>query len=117
MAADKMIILHNPRCSKSREALHYLEEQHCEIEVIDYLNTITVEKLREVIGMLGIKPEELLRKKEPLFIENYKGKTFSDEEWIKIMAENPKLIERPIIIKDNKAIIGRPVERVIELVK
>jgi len=117
MATDKTIILHNSRCSKSREALHYLEGQHCDIEVVDYLNTITVEKLREVIGMLGIKPEELLRKKEPLFIESYKDKTFSDEEWIKIMAENPKLIERPIVIKDNKAVIGRPVERVIELVK
>lgn len=117
MATNKTIIFHNPRCSKSRAALNYLEEQHCDIEVVDYLHGVTEAKLTEVIQELGIKPEELIRKNEAIFKEKYANKNFSDAEWIKIMVENPILIERPIVIQDGKAVIGRPTQRVIDLVK
>ncbi len=117
MAANKTIIFHNTRCSKSREALNYLEDQHCEIEVVDYLKGISEEKLREVIDLIGIQPEELIRKGETIFKENYKDKSFTDDEWIQLMVKHPVLIERPIVIQDGKAVIGRPVQKVIELVK
>ena len=117
MEANKTIIFHNTRCSKSREALDYLEGQQCEIEVVDYLKGVPEEKLREVINLIGIKPEELIRKGEAIFKENYSGKTFTDDEWIQLMVKHPVLIERPIVIQDGKAVIGRPVQKVIELVK
>lgn len=116
MATDKTIIFHNARCSKSREAMNYLEDQHCEIEVIDYLKGISKAQLQDVINMIGIKPEELVRKGETIFKENYKGQTFTDDEWIDLMVKHPVLIERPIVIQNGKAVIGRPVQKVVELV-
>ena len=68
-----------------------------------------------LVAMLGIKPEQLLRKGEKIFKEEYKGKDLSDAEWIKAMAANPILIERPIVVKGNKAVLGRPPENVLEL--
>lgn len=117
MEANKTIIFHNARCSKSREAKDYLEGQQCEFEVIDYLKGISKEQLSEVIDMIGIKPEELVRKNESIFKENYKGKNFSDDEWIDLMVKHPILIERPIVIQNGKAVIGRPFQKVIDLVK
>src|SRR5690554_3479565 len=117
MEANKTIIFHNTRCSKSRETLGFLEDQQCEIEVVDYLKGISEEKLREVIGLIGIQPEELVRKKEAVFKENYSDKTFTYDEWIQLMVKHPVLIERPIVIQNGKAVIGRPVQKVIELVK
>lgn len=106
-----VLIFHNPRCSKSRAALAILEEKKQDIEIIDYLkNPPTAAELKKIIRMLDIKPEELVRKKEPVFIENYKGKTYTDAQWISIMVNHPILIERPIVIKDNKAIIARAPE-------
>ncbi len=111
-----MKIYHNPRCTKSRETLQLIQEAGMDVEIIEYLNNPpTVAELKEVIGLLGIKPADLLRKGEAIFKENYKGKNFSDDEWITIMTENPKLIERPIVIQNGKAVIGRPPERVLEL--
>lgn len=115
METNKTVILHNPRCSKSREAFNLLTDKDESFEVCDYLNGITVDYLKEIVGLLGIKPFDLLRKKEEIYISNYKGKDFSDDEWIQIMVENPKLIERPIVIKDGKAAIGRPLEKIIEI--
>ena len=115
--ATKTIIFHNNRCSKSRCALDYLKEQHIDFEVFDYLHETTAEKLRETIQMLGIKPEELVRKGESIYIENYKGKPLTDEQWIAAMVEHPILIERPIVIQGNKAVIGRPIEKVIDLIE
>jgi arsenate reductase len=101
-------ILHNPRCAKSRQALAILNESGKSVEVVEYLkNPPSVSELQEIIAKLKIKPEELVRKKESLFIENYKGKTFTDKQWIQILAEHPVLIERPILIQGNKAVIGR----------
>lgn len=113
---SKISIYHNPRCQKSRQTLDLLKESGQEPEVIEYLKTPPTEaELSSVIKKLGIKPIELVRKGEELFKLNYKDKSLSDTEWIKVMVENPILIERPIVIKDKKAIIGRPPELVKEL--
>ena len=114
----KVTLYYNPRCSKCREALCVLEEKGIEPEIIEYLKTPPTEKqLTDILKKLRLKAEELLRKKEPLFIEKYKNKKLSNAEWIKVMCKNPLLIERPIAIEGNKAVIGRPAERVIEILK
>ncbi|MEX0313921.1 MAG: arsenate reductase (glutaredoxin) [Allomuricauda sp.] len=109
-------IYHNPRCTKSRQGLEYLEKAGVEFEVVRYLDTIpTKDELKQIIEYLGITPEELVRKNEKVWKENYKGKTLSDDDIVNAMIENPKLIERPIIIKDKKAVIARPTENIDEL--
>lgn len=112
----KTTIFHNPRCSKSRETLSLLEEIGENIEVIKYLeDTPSKEDLKKIIDLLGILPIELVRTKETVWIENYKDKELSDKEIIEAMLENPRLIERPIVIKNNKAIIGRPPQQVLDI--
>lgn len=102
-------IYHNNRCSKSREALQYLENLNQPFEVIYYLEKHpTINELKTVLNKLNITAHELVRKNEAIWKENYKGKTFSEVELITIMCENPKLIERPIVIKENKAVVARP---------
>ena len=102
-------IYHNPRCSKSREGLSILEESGKDFEIIDYMNEkVSETDLRELIQKLNIKPIELIRKNEEIWKENYKNKNLTDAEIIKAMSENPKLIERPIVINKGKAVIGRP---------
>ncbi|MDA9563120.1 arsenate reductase (glutaredoxin) [Flavobacteriales bacterium] len=111
-----MKIYHNPRCSKSRQTLQLLQEKGETPEVIEYLKNIpTVDELADIIQKLSIQPEQLIRKGEAVYKENFKGKSLSDQEWIDAMIEYPKLIERPIVIKGNKAVLGRPPENVIEL--
>lgn len=109
-------IYHNNRCSKSRQALHLLQDKAQEIEVIEYLKyPPTAEELRQLLQKLSMPPEKLLRKSETVFKELYKGKSLSDEEWIQAMVSHPVLIERPIVVKGNKAVVGRPLENVAEL--
>lgn len=109
-------IYHNNRCSKSRETLAILNENVKDIEVFNYLEEAIPEKeLRFIIEKLGIAPLELIRKGEQIFKDNYKGKNLSDEEWIQAMLSNPKLIERPIVINDNKVVIGRPPTKVLDI--
>jgi len=109
-------IYHNPRCSKSRQCLTILEEQNEEIEIIKYLDTpLTEDQLTEIVSLLGIEPIDLVRKNEAIWKQEFKGKDFSDIELIQIMCNHPKLIERPIVINGNKAIIGRPPEKVIDI--
>lgn len=111
-----MKILHNNRCSKSRCAIELLDEKGIDYEVVEYLkNPLTVKELAEVVNKLGIKPEELVRKGEPDYKENFKGKSLSDKEWIEAMIQFPKLIERPIVINGSKAVIGRPTEKILEI--
>ncbi len=111
-----MKIYHNPRCSKSRQTLQLIRERGVEPEVVRYLDTPpTKEELRELLQKLGLKPEDIVRKKEALYRERYKGKTLGDEEWLEVLSQNPKLIERPIVVEGNKAVLGRPPERVLEL--
>ena len=113
----KYTIYHNPRCTKSREALSLLNENKLEVEILEYLkDTPTKEELKKVLAKLNMKPEEILRKGEKLYKENYKGLQFSDEEWIQVLVDNPILIERPIVVKGNKAVVGRPLEKVEDLI-
>lgn len=108
-----MKIYHNPRCSKSRETLKIIENAGAEVEIIEYLKIVFTEKeLTDLVAKLGIPAEKLVRKGEAIFKEKFKGKTLTDEEWIKAMIEFPKLIERPIVVKDNQAVLGRPPENV-----
>lgn len=109
-------IFHNPRCRKSRETLNLLHERGEMPTIIEYLSTPPSKReLADIVEMLGIKPEELVRKGEDEYRENLKGKTLSDDEWLEALVRYPKLIERPIVIKDGKAVIGRPPERVLEI--
>lgn len=109
-------IYHNSRCSKSRECLSFLEHSGLEFEIIKYLETPpTFEELEALIEKLGINPIELIRKKEKLWIEKFKNNTFTPKELIAIMVSNPILIERPIVINGNKAVIARPVEKISEI--
>lgn len=112
-----MKIYHNPRCMKSRQTLELLKSKGQDPEVVLYLETPPTQKeLKAILKKLNIKPEQLLRKGEAIYKENYKGKTLTDTQWIKAMVENPKLIERPIVIEGDKAVIGRPPELVLDLI-
>lgn len=109
-------ILHNPRCRKSRETLQLIQEAGAEVQIIEYLKDVpSHSELESIIQKLEISPAELLRKGEAIFKEQFKGKTLTDSEWIDVMVNNPKLIERPIVIKGDKAVIGRPPEQVKSL--
>lgn len=109
-------IYHNPRCTKSREGLILLETNNQDIIVRKYLDEpFTKEELKSVIEKLNIKPIELVRTKEKDWADNFKDKNLTDDEIIEAMLNYPKLIERPIVIKDNKAVIARPKERIKEL--
>ena len=112
-----MKIYHNPSCSKSREALKTLNDNNCEITIVEYLKSpLNYDELRAIIDKLGIKAEALIRKNEAIFKSDFKGKELTEEEWVNAMVKYPKLIERPIVIKGNKAVIGRPVEKVLDLI-
>ena len=112
-----MKIYHNPRCKKSRQTLALIIENGVKPKVIEYLkDLLTTDELNELIGLLGIEPIALVRKNEAVWKERFNGKEFSDKELIKVMVENPKLIERPIVVKQKKAVLGRPPENVLKLI-
>ena len=110
-------IFHNPRCSKSRQTLQLLQEQGVEPEVVEYLQTPPDhETLEQVLNMLGMEPRDLMRKKEAEYKENgLDDPGLTREQLIDAMIAHPKLIERPIVIKDGKAAIGRPPEKVLDI--
>lgn len=111
-----MKIYHNPRCRKSRETLAIIQEKGADPEIIEYLvNTPTKAELKSIIHKLGIKPYDLLRRGEDDFKSNFKGKDLSDDQWIDAMVAYPKLIERPIVVSGDRAVIGRPPEKVLEI--
>ncbi len=117
---DKLIIWHNPRCRKSREGLamtqKVAEEKNIAVEIRKYLDHPPTEKeLNPVLKMLGLKPIELVRTKEAIWKENFKAKNLTDDQIIEAMAQYPKLIERPVVIYKNKAVLARPAEKVLEL--
>jgi arsenate reductase (glutaredoxin) len=109
-------IYHNPRCTKSREGLEELKTINQPYKIIKYLeNPLTKEELTDLLKKLNYKPLELIRTKEKIWIENYKNKNLSDDAIIEAMILNPKLIERPIIVNGNKAILARPKEKIKEI--
>ena len=109
-------IYHNPRCSKSRDGVCFLEENKIEFETIKYIDeTLTREELLSILKKLNYKPIELVRTKEKIWIDNVKNKQLSDDEVINAMIQNPKLIERPIIINGEKAVVARPTEKINEI--
>ncbi len=112
-----MKIYHNPRCSKSRQTLQIIKNANIEVEIIEYLKKIPTKKeLKLLLQQLNLKPFELIRKGEAIYKEKFKNSSFNEEEWIQIMIEYPKLIERPIVVKGNKAVLGRPPENVLSLI-
>ncbi|MEI6866058.1 arsenate reductase (glutaredoxin) [Flavicella sp.] len=111
-------IYHNPRCTKSRQGIATLEAAKVDFEIIKYLDSPLKEtELKEILSQLNISPLQLVRKPEKIWKENYRGKELSDDVIIMAMLENPKLIERPIVVKGNKAVIGRPTELIVDLIK
>jgi arsenate reductase len=109
-------IYHNPRCKKSREALSLLEGSQKDFMVVKYLEDFpTKEELREILGCLSLSAENLVRKNEPIWKEKYRGRLLSEEDILNAMIAHPNLMERPIVIEGNKAIIGRPPEKINEL--
>ncbi|RKR11635.1 arsenate reductase [Flavobacterium sp. 90] len=106
-------VYHNPRCGKSRNCLAFIEQTNQKYEIIPYLTeTPTLNELKDLLGKLSLDPIQLVRVKEKIWIENYKGKELTNDEIIQAMIDNPILIERPIVIKDEKAIIGRDLDNV-----
>ena len=111
-----MKIYHNPRCSKSRQTLKIIRDSGQEFEIVEYLKTPpTEEELQEILQDLNLPIDYLIRKSEEVYKTEFKGKELSDEEWIKALVENPKMLERPIVVKDGQAILGRPPENVQKL--
>jgi len=113
---ENVTIWHNPRCGKSRDSFKLLEERGIEAEVVKYLDTPpNKEEIKDVLKMLGVSAREMMRTKEAIYKELDLKNEEDEEKLIEAMAANPKLIERPIVIKDGKAAIGRPIEKVIEI--
>ncbi len=111
-------IFHNPRCKKSREGLEALKQKTDDFEIIEYLKTgLSVEILDEILLKSNLKPIDLVRKQEEVFKKELKGKNFTDQEWKDIIVENPKLLQRPIIVAKQKAVLAQPAERVNEIFK
>ncbi|MCF8373152.1 MAG: arsenate reductase (glutaredoxin) [Bacteroidales bacterium] len=111
-----MKIYHNPRCKKSRAGLQYLQEKGIEFEVIEYLkDEFTQESFKNVLMLLNKKPHDLIRTQEEMYKKELKGRNFTDDEWVKIMVENPRLISRPIVCGKYKAVLAQPPEYIDEL--
>lgn len=112
----KITIYHNPRCSKSREALTLLQQKNCALEIVEYLKSpLNESQIKTLLQQLQMKPIEMIRTKEECFSELELSKTSTDAELINAMVENPILIERPIITDGEKAVIGRPPENALKL--
>ena len=108
-----MKIYHNPRCAKSRAGLKYLEEKTGDFELVKYLETGFSEKeLEDLIAKTGKKPFDFVRTQEKVYKEQFKEKNLSDKEWIKVLAENPKLLQRPLVVNGDKAVLGNPPENI-----
>ncbi len=110
-------ILHNNRCSKSRCGIEFLKQYGKPFQVVKYLeHTLSVKELKEITTLLGIKPIDLVRKNEAIWKTEFKNKILTDDQLIEVMVKNPKLIERPIVINGNKAVIGRPTDKIGEII-
>ena len=106
-------VLHNNTCSKSRAILEHLDENNVPFEIIDFMETpLTELELKTLLKKLNTDIQGLIRKNDRIYQERFMGKNFSEDEWIKILVENPALIQRPILIKGSVAMVGRPIENV-----
>ncbi|MBT8296967.1 MAG: arsenate reductase (glutaredoxin) [Maribacter sp.] len=111
-------IYHNPRCTKSRQGLALLEQSGEQFEVVKYLEDIpSKDELKKVLEYLNIPAEDLVRKNEAIWKTTYRGKALNEEDILDAMVQYPKLIERPIVVKGNRAVIGRPTEKIYDLLK
>jgi arsenate reductase (glutaredoxin) len=111
-------IFHNPRCRKSREGLAFLKSKTSGFTLVDYLKTgLCCKDLEEILLKSNLDPVDLVRQQEDIFISNLKGKTFTREEWVEIICENPKLLQRPIVVGRYKAVIAVPPEKAEEVMR
>ena len=111
-----VVIYHNARCSKSRSACELVAGRGIEAQIVEYLKTPpSKEELRALLQKLDMKAREIVRRGEDIFKENYAGKSLDDEQWLDALVAHPVLIERPIVVRGNRAVVGRPPERLIEL--
>lgn len=111
-----MKIYHNPRCKKSRETLQLIRDRGTEPEIVEYLKEPpSSQELSEILDKLDEEIGSIIRKNEKEYKEHFKGKEMSQEEWLQILQENPKLLQRPIVVEEERAVIGRPPEKVEEL--
>jgi arsenate reductase len=109
-------IYHNNKCGKSRNALSQLQAQGLDFEIVEYLKDVpSAEEIKAILKMLNIKAHDLIRTKESIYIEKFKGKTLSEESWIEAMLQYPILIERPIIVYNNRAVIARHDDKIKEI--
>lgn len=112
-----MKIYHNPRCSKSRQTLEILIKKNADFEIVEYLkDKLSITDLEEIISKLELNTIELVRKNESVWKEKFKGRNLNNKEIIQAMIDNPKIIERPIVVNRNKAILGRPPENVLKII-
>jgi len=111
-------IYHNPQCKKSRVGVQYLQGKNLKFEIIEYLKKPLSEKeLEKLLVKMNKKPVEIIRVQEEYYKKSLRGKNFSDHEWIRIITENPKLLQRPVVEVDYKAVIGDPVENIDSVLK
>jgi arsenate reductase len=113
----KTTIYHNAQCSKSREGMCILEDLGEDVEIVEYTkHPLTEEALAELIKKLGIKPKDLVRKGEEIYKEKFAERKMTPKQWIKAMIRHPELMERPIVVKGDQAIIGRPPSLILSLI-
>lgn len=116
MTNSSIAIYHNPRCGKSRKALALLQEKGVQPCIIEYLKTPpTKDELRSLLKKLGLRPAQIVRKNEDIFKEKFAGKALSDEQLLDALTQNPILMERPILVKGERAVVGRPPENVLTM--
>lgn len=109
-------IYHNPRCKKSREGLNYLQTKTSDFTIVEYLKVgLSEEILKEIMLKSNLKANELVRSQEEVFKKELKGRKFNDDEWIKIIIENPNLLQRPIVVGKHKAILAQPANKIDEI--
>jgi len=117
MHNEQWVIWHNPRCSKSRAALELLRERGLDLHVVEYLKSPPSRaEIKSVLGKLAIPAEALVRKGEDVYRDQFKDRTMTADQWLDALAAHPVLIERPVIIRGGRAVLGRPPENALELV-
>jgi arsenate reductase (glutaredoxin) len=111
-------IYHNPKCKKSRDGLKYLQSKILEFEIVEYLKKpLTEKELEKLLVKLNKRPVEIIRTQEPYYRKTLMGKKFSNHEWIRIITENPKLLQNPVVEVNYKAVVGDPVENIDSILK